>query len=77
MRHKVNLTKRAYTPEQVEATWGIPKGTLANWRYQKLGPRYYVRGRRIYYFFDDVEGWLRQNPVLTRNSLDEIAGRPS
>lgn len=73
---KNNLEKkRTLTPQQVEEMYGIPVGTLANMRCQKRGPRYFplgdTRGKRcrILYFVEDIEAWIRQNPVLTVDSL--------
>jgi hypothetical protein len=69
--------KRALTPQQVEEMYGIPVGTLANMRCQKRGPKYYPIGdmpgkrRRVLYYVDDLEFWIRRNPVLTMDSLPE------
>jgi hypothetical protein len=62
--------RRSATPQEVSQIFGIPAGTLANLRSKKEGPRFFKRGRRVVYFFADVESWLRQNPVLTRDSND-------
>lgn len=67
-----NMQKRALTPEGVSEVYQIPKGTLANLRSQKRGPRYYKVGRRVIYFIEDVERWLKAEPVMTRDSLEEI-----
>ncbi|NPU86402.1 MAG: DNA-binding protein [Syntrophaceae bacterium] len=67
--------KRTLTPQQVEAIYGIPVGTLANMRCQKRGPKYYVlnsrtgKKRRVLYFVEDVETWIKINPVITIDSL--------
>jgi hypothetical protein len=58
---------KAATPEKIASMYGIPSGTLANMRYRREGPKFFKCGRRVVYFFDDVENWLRQNPVLTRD----------
>ncbi len=75
---KNNLEKkRSMTPKQVEELYGIPAGTLANMRCQKRGPKYFPLGDkqgkrcRILYFVEDIEFWIRQNPVLTIDSLPE------
>lgn len=62
-------TKKAGTPHEVAQTYGIPEGTLANMRWKKVGPKFYRRGRVVVYFWEDVEAWLRQNPVLTIDSV--------
>lgn len=75
---KNNLEKkRTLTPQQVEEVFGIPIGSLANMRCQKHGPKYYIlpnghrKGRKILYFIDDIESWIRTNPVNTLDSLDK------
>jgi hypothetical protein len=40
---------------------GIPPGTLANWRYQGTGPRFYRVGRHVRYKLSDVLDWLETN----------------
>ena len=63
------LKKRAITPTELEAIYGIPRGSLANMRWAKKGPKYYKAGkRRVIYMVEDVEDWLSQNPVLTMDS---------
>ena len=58
--------KRAVSPAEVESMYGISRGTLANFRYRKVGPKYYKVGtRKVLYLVDDVENWCRRNPVLT------------
>ncbi|HOI16544.1 MAG TPA: hypothetical protein PK036_09385 [Geobacteraceae bacterium] len=75
------IEKKALSPQQVEEIYGIPTGTLANLRYQKRGPRYFALGgspgkkRKILYFVEDVESWIRQYPVLTSDSIPEEVGR--
>lgn len=36
----------------------IPRGTLANWRYQGIGPTYIRVGRHVRYRANDVDDWL-------------------
>ena len=47
------------TPVDVAKELGIPTSTLANWRYQGLGPRYLRIGRHVRYHPADVDEWLR------------------
>jgi hypothetical protein len=59
------------TPRQAAERYGLSEGTLANWRCNKRGPKYYLLppGRRkVIYLVDDLENWLRQNPVVTYES---------
>lgn len=64
------LKKRAITPAELEEIYGIPRGSSANMRWAKRGPKYYkAGGRRVLYMVEDVEEWLSRNPVLTTDSL--------
>ncbi|SPQ01648.1 hypothetical protein NBG4_640002 [Candidatus Sulfobium mesophilum] len=60
--------KKSATPETISEDYGIPRGTLANMRSQGRGPKFYRRGRRIVYFYADVEKWLTSDPVQTADS---------
>ena len=40
---------------------GVPAGTLANWRYQGRGPRFYKVGKHVRYRKSDVLAWLEEN----------------
>lgn len=64
-----NLLKRGGTPREISLMYGIPLGTLANMRYRKEGPNYYKTGKRVFYFIEDIEKWLKQNPVLTSDAI--------
>jgi len=68
---KKEFHKRFLTPKQIEELYGIPVGSLANWRFLKRGCKYYRLSRRILYSVDDLEAWIRKNPVLTFDSLSE------
>lgn len=46
------------------------EGTLANWRFQKRGPRYFKVSRKIVYRSSDVEDFLFRNPILTMDSVE-------
>lgn len=67
-----NPVRKALTPHQASQIYGISVGTLSNMRHQKTGPKYYKIGKRkVIYFIDDFESWLRKSPVLTIDSLPE------
>lgn len=72
------LKKRTLTPAEVEEIYGIPRGSLANMRWAKRGPRYYKRpgGRSVFYLREDVERWVLQNPVVTLDSYGELPDHP-
>jgi predicted DNA-binding transcriptional regulator AlpA len=48
---------------EVAAMLGIPPSTLANWRYQGLGPRYLRVGRHVRYLAEDLDDWIRTQRV--------------
>jgi hypothetical protein len=56
-------------PEVISRLYNIPTGTLGNLRSARRGPKFYKRGRRVFYFLSDVEEWLRQTPILTTDSI--------
>jgi hypothetical protein len=45
-------------PVEVSTYLGVPVGTLANWRYQALGPAYIRVGRHVRYRRADVARWV-------------------
>ena len=62
--------KKVYQPPDVQAAYGVPTGTLANLRSKRRGPRFYRVGRKIYYMQEDLERWIRSNPVETIDSVN-------
>jgi len=65
------LEKKALTPTEVDSVYGIPKGSLANMRWARTGPKYYKTGaRKVLYRTADIEAWLFRNPVLTVDSVE-------
>jgi hypothetical protein len=62
------IKRRAVTPEQAAAIYGLNLGTLGNIRSRREGPRFYRQGRRIFYRVDDLEAWLFAEPVQTVDS---------
>jgi len=65
-----NSDARVLTPEVVTRLYSIPKGSLANWRTQGIGPKWYKRNRRIFYRKEDLESWLFSEPHLTTDSIE-------
>lgn len=63
--------KRMVGPEEAESLYSIPKGTLANWRWAKKGPKFFKVGHKVLYKLDDLEDFFTSNPVLTVDSLPE------
>ena len=66
------MQKKTLTPGDVSEMYRIPVGSLANMRCKKIGPRYYKVGRRVRYFVEDIERWVKSEPVLTRDCIEEI-----
>ena len=65
------IKKRALSPNEVEAIYGIPRGSLANMRWAKTGPRYYKVGKkRVMYLVNDVEEWITRSPVQTKDTIE-------
>ncbi len=52
------------TPEQLAKRWVVSTGTLANWRYKRMGPDY-VRlaggNGMVRYRLQDIEKWEAAN----------------
>jgi predicted DNA-binding transcriptional regulator AlpA len=65
-----DFTKRFISPKEFEQIYGIPRGSSANMRWAKKGPKYYRVGRRVMYLVADVEDWIFKNPVLTSDSIN-------
>ena len=65
------VKKRAITPAELEAIYGIPRGSAANMRWAKKERKDYKAGtRRVIYMVEDVEEWLSRNPILTTDSIE-------
>lgn len=60
--------KQAITAEQASEIYGLSKGSLANLRFARRGPKFFKIGRKILYKVSDLESWLYQNPVQTLDS---------
>lgn len=63
--------KITLTGEEIEAIYGVDKGTLANLRSKRIGCPYFKRGKSVYYKKSDWETYLFSNPVLTSDSIPE------
>jgi len=60
------------TPKEVSKAFGIPEKSLSQMRWLGKGPRYHKPSRRVLYLFKDVEDWIKQYAVHTRDSMDII-----
>lgn len=63
-----DIKSRALTPREAEQCYGFSPGTLANLRCKKRGPKFFKVGRKVLYFIEDFEKWLRQHPIMTNGS---------
>ena len=60
------------TPLDVEKEFGIPRGTQANWRSQRRGPRYFkISSKKVMLRRADVLEFLTSHPVLTVDNLPQ------
>lgn len=50
---------------------GIAEGSLANMASKREGPPFFKRGRKVLYDYENFCGWLKESPVLTRDSIPE------
>lgn len=55
--------------DDVSVRLGIPPSTLADWRYQGLGPRYLRIGRHVRYEPAEVDDRLGKQRVRQRGSV--------
>lgn len=61
--------RKAITPLQFELIYGIPRGSLANMRLEKRGPKYFKAGkRRVLYLIEDIEKWLTRKVRRTKEA---------
>ena len=66
------IERRAMTPSDVEIAYSIPRGSLANMRWRRVGPRYFKTGKRkVIYLVSDIEAWIAKSPVQTIDSIGE------
>jgi hypothetical protein len=68
---KESVERKVISPKKAAEIYGLSIGTLANYRYQKHGPRYFKCGRKVLYVVEHLEEWILRNPVLTMDSLSE------
>ena len=51
-------TRTYLTTQQVSEKFHIPKSTLVNMRWRRVGPDYVKFGRRVLYSFESIEQYL-------------------
>lgn len=67
------LARKYLSPEEVSDKFGIPKGTLTQWRFHGRGPAYFKLGRQVRYAAEDLEEWLKSCQVQTYDAREESA----
>ncbi len=67
--------KKMLAPADVENSYSVPVGTLANWRSAKKGPKYFKVNRKVLYRPEDLEEFFGANPVHTIDSVKNIRER--
>jgi len=66
------LKKKALNAKEVEGIYGLCRGTLANMRWRRVGPRYFKTGKRkVIYLVSDIEAWIAKGLVQTIDSTGE------
>lgn len=51
------------TPMEVEAMYGVPVGTLAQWRVKGIGPDYFKLGEAVRYSVADMDAFFEARRV--------------
>lgn len=67
---KKNVLKIAFSTEEAACSIGTTPGVMANWRWAKVGPKYYRHNRKIFYLHEDLIAWLKMHPVMTMDSRE-------
>jgi len=62
------MTKQYLNTREAAEYTGFTAGTLANFRCRKVGCRYYKKGGKILHSLDDLDQWIKSDPVLTADS---------
>jgi hypothetical protein len=55
--------KRFFSDVEIEASFGIPRKTLQNWRILGRGPIYRKFGNSVRYDVADLEAWVQGLPT--------------
>lgn len=60
----MQLSHQFLSPDQVaELLPGVSRQTLAMWRYEHKGPKFYKLGRKVVYALDELEEWIAASGV--------------
>ena len=58
------------TPDEVSELLGVPYATLARWRLNGVGPKWYRLGRHVRYRPDEVAAWVETQIAAPRAYRD-------
>lgn len=65
------------TPQELAERWGLKPSTLADWRVQGRGPRFFKPGQtpkaRVRYRLEEIEDWERRNQHENTGELSRPA----
>lgn len=64
------MDRKTLTPQQVAQVYGFPVQTLANWRWLGEGPSYIKIGKKIFYRIEDMDRYLNDHLITTRDTAD-------
>lgn len=59
------IAARFISAQEVERIYGLSARTLANYRSQKVGPKYYKCGHRVIYRIADLDAYMEEHAVVT------------
>jgi hypothetical protein len=62
------------SPEELAINFGLKEATLADWRSQKKGPRFFKTGRNVWYPKDFVDLWA-ESLIEEHDNVIEKSGR--
>ncbi len=64
--HIKKLTPKLFLKStEVEELYGIRAGTLANWRYKMVGPKYHKVGGSVRYKVEDLDKFMESKKIRT------------
>ncbi len=69
------LTKNVLSFEEASKFLNLSKSYLYKLTSANLIPHYKPQGKMLYFEKQELEDWLRQNPVKTKSQIDEEANR--
>lgn len=57
--------KELLSSQEVEALYGLNSGTLRNWRYKGVGPKFSQIGQLVFYKHQDLQNFIAAHQVRT------------